>query len=321
MLIILKEFLKTTFKRFGIYDVAIDLYNIAFGSYLAKKNDLVVKHVGGCISITQKKLCQSIIISRKHKAYLWDILSDFNRWYSAVVPTSIAKMQVVDFSKPKIHTVLPYCVELYYVSFAESMSMMEKEYFHWYKPKSGDIIFDCGAYCGDTSFIFSKLVGAAGKVYAFEPDPENFAMLLKNIEKHDLKNVIPINKGISSQSSTVFFNSDGNLGASITNSKNSSCQIEVISLSDAYMAFGIAKLDFIKMDIEGAEIEAIKGSIDFLSDHSINLSIANHVVNGKNTYVIIEDILKQNGYEFETTNPSGNNTWSGLITYARKIIN
>jgi hypothetical protein len=73
------------------------------------------------------------------------------------------------------------------------------------------------------------------------------------------------------------------------------------------------------MDIEGAEIEAIKGATDFLKNHNVNFTIANHVVNGDHTYITIEAILKEIGYEVETTNPSGNQTWSGLITYARKI--
>lgn len=90
-------------------------------------------------------------------------------------------------------------------------------------------------------------------------------------------------------------------------------------LSDAYKNYGLSRLDFVKMDIEGAEIEAIKGATDFLKNHNVNFTIANHVVNGDHTYITIEAILKEIGYEVETTNPSGNQTWSGLITYARKI--
>jgi hypothetical protein len=227
---IVKSIVKSALKAIGLYNVAARLLGNHAIRKLAQMNGLNIKHVGDSIRITNKNLQRSVIISSKHEAYVWDILTDFDRYHGAVDPVIIDKMQVVDYSKPNIHKIRPYCVDLHYTSFAENMSMMEKEYFYWYKPQEGDVIFDCGAYCGDTSFIFSKLVGSSGRVYSFEPDPDNYTMLIKNVEKHNLQNVVPINKGISSHSKTVSFNSDGNLGASITNNlTNCTCQVEVIS--------------------------------------------------------------------------------------------
>jgi len=52
------------------------------------------------------------------------------------------------------------------------------------EPKLGDIVFDIGAYVGDTALWFSKAVGPQGKVYAFEPEPSNFEKLKANLERN-----------------------------------------------------------------------------------------------------------------------------------------
>ena len=70
-------------------------------------------------------------------------------------------------------------------SFPEEMEAIS-EYFHWYKPSPDDLIFDIGAYCGVTAYHLSRRV-PKGKVYSFEPDPINFELLKRNIERHGLR--------------------------------------------------------------------------------------------------------------------------------------
>ena len=65
----------------------------------------------------------------------------------------------------------------------------------------------------------------------------------------------------------------------------------VTRLDDYRMDNHLPPPQFVKMDIEGAEIEAIKGATDFLKNHNVNFTIANHVVNGDHTYITIEAIL------------------------------
>lgn len=57
---------------------------------------------------------------------------------------------------------------------------------------------------------------------------------------------------------------------------NEVSQIDVISLSDAKKKFEIEKIDFIKMDIEGAEVEVINGSKEFIKNENIDFAIVNH---------------------------------------------
>jgi len=65
------------------------------------------------------------------------------------------------------------------------------------EPKLGDIVFDIGAYVGDTALWFSKAVGPQGKVYAFEPEPGNFEKLKANLERNNVTNVIPLQLAVS----------------------------------------------------------------------------------------------------------------------------
>ena len=56
--------------------------------------------------------------------------------------------------------------------------------------KEGDIVIDIGANIGYFTLLFAKLVGPAGKVYSFEPEPSNFSILKKNVKVNEYRNVI-----------------------------------------------------------------------------------------------------------------------------------
>jgi len=179
-----------------------------------------------------------------------------------------------------------------------------KGYLKYYMPKEGDTIVDCGAYGGAFSLYAAKLVGDNGKVVAFEPDKENYKLLLRNIELNNLKNVIALNKGVWSKNTilpfdnihagTSSFFSDGRKGSFI--------DTEVVTLDKELERIGIRKVDFIKMDVEGAEIEAIKGAEKILKNNNVNLAIASyHILNGEKTCFEVEKLLLAFGYKVETS--------------------
>lgn len=62
--------------------------------------------------------------------------------------------------------------------------------------KKGNVVLDIGANIGYYTLIFAKLVGEDGKVFAFEPDPTNFALLKKNVEMNGYKNVMFVQKAV-----------------------------------------------------------------------------------------------------------------------------
>jgi FkbM family methyltransferase len=126
--------------------------------------------------------------------------------------------------------------------------------------KEGDTVLDIGANIGFDTLMLSKLVGEKGRVYAFEPDPITFELAKKNLEANNIKNVELINKAVSHEKGEVtFYRSDSNTSANSMSSSVGSNSITVDAISlDEYFGKDF-KVDFIKIDVEGAEGLALKG--------------------------------------------------------------
>jgi FkbM family methyltransferase len=171
-----------------------------------------------------------------------------------------------------------------------------------YTPQKGDIIFDCGAFCGAFTHFFSELIGESGRVYAFEPDEICYQALITNIKINNISNVIAVKKGIYSSTTTLNFFQKENESSAIADSKqNNTTTIQVLSLEDAYREFNLPKLDYVKMDIEGAELEAVLASKAFLADKKIHFAIASyHYRNGEQTFKALEEFFSEIGYSYET---------------------
>ncbi len=127
--------------------------------------------------------------------------------------------------------------------------------------KEGSIVVDVGAHIGYYTLLFSKIVGEKGKVFSFEAEPTNFKILKRNIEYNDCKNVICVNKAVSNKSDKIKLytsnnSSAGNRFFETNNSK--SIIIESITLDNYFKTF-LDDIDFIKLDIQGAEPLAIEG--------------------------------------------------------------
>lgn len=172
-----------------------------------------------------------------------------------------------------------------------------KEYLKRYNLKKGDSVIDCGAYRGYFTVLASKLVGEEGKVIAIEPDPFNVMLLKKNIKANKLNNVIIIQKGLSNKEIEIGW-SIGGIVSQINRSKL--FKIKTTTIDNIFKKTRLGTVDFIKMDIEGAEIEALYGAANTLR-HTKNLAIASyHIVNGKKTCFEVEKILKQKKFKVKT---------------------
>lgn len=137
--------------------------------------------------------------------------------------------------------------------------------------KNGNIVLDVGANIGYWTLIFAKLVGDKGKVFAFEPDPENYRLLLKNIAANQVRNTIPIQKAVSNHNGkTTLFQSSDNKGDHRINDfyvfdgddQRKKIEIECVTLDSVFKE---QRIDFVKMDIQGAEMLAIDGMTEILS--------------------------------------------------------
>jgi len=138
--------------------------------------------------------------------------------------------------------------------------------------KKGDTILDIGAHIGYFTLLFARLVGERGKVFAFEPHPVNFGLLKKNISITNYSNIILNQKAVTNKTGTVelFLNKKNTGGHSLYKSRytKTSIVVECIKLDDYFRDYD-GKIDFIKMDIEGSEGEALLGMLSLLkkNDH------------------------------------------------------
>lgn len=176
-------------------------------------------------------------------------------------------------------------------------------HFLWgYKPQKGDVVIDIGAGIGEEAFIFSKEVGEQGKVICLEAQPRTYRCLEKLVKYNNLKNVITIQEAIADvpSSSTTITDSDGHY---FSNSILSSTGIVVkaTTVDEIYNRLGLGRINFLKMNIEGAERLAIKGITETLK-HTEIICISCHDFmvestrdNFYSTKTLIKEFLLQRG--------------------------
>ncbi|MFQ3597207.1 MAG: FkbM family methyltransferase [Chloroherpetonaceae bacterium] len=138
--------------------------------------------------------------------------------------------------------------------------------------KSGDMVLDIGANVGYIALEMAKCVGASGKVFAFEPDAKNFALLKRNLELNPDCNIEPIALAVSDTNaplrlykSIIDFNDSAH--STLPSEKHSVDFIEIptTTIDDFVQSRGVQKLNAIKIDIEGAEMSAFRGMRQTLS--------------------------------------------------------
>ncbi len=137
------------------------------------------------------------------------------------------------------------------------------------KLTDGEVFVDCGAYDGDTIRAFYKNVnGKYNKIYAFEPDNVNFESLKSYLMNKKIENVCLVNKGCWDRKTTLLFSSDGNMTSQVQN--EGSVAIEVDSIDNVV---GLNNVTFIKMDIEGSELAALRGCANTIKREKPKLAI------------------------------------------------
>jgi len=179
-----------------------------------------------------------------------------------------------------------------------------KIYEKFYKLKEGDVVVDAGANIGLFTIKAGRIVGDKGKVIAIEPDPNILGFLKRNIELNSLRNVIVVSKGVYSHKGKLRFNvaaeiTEGSLYEGILPRMYRSTgfvEVEVDTLDNILKELEISKVNFVKMDIEGAEIEALKGMDGVLKGRAELAIAAYHIVNGEQTFKTIIPWLKKRGF-------------------------
>ncbi|MBU6430874.1 MAG: FkbM family methyltransferase [Patescibacteria group bacterium] len=139
------------------------------------------------------------------------------------------------------------------------------------KIKQGMTIIDIGANLGYYAAIAARRAGERGLVIAFEPEPNFFKLLSKNISRNNLKNASLFEMAIADKNGKMelFLSNENKGNNSLIQSENlkTSVRVKSVTLDDFITSRKIEKVDIVKMDIEGAEILAIEGMKKTLIKH------------------------------------------------------
>jgi len=164
--------------------------------------------------------------------------------------------------------------------------------------RTGDTFYDVGANAGFYSLIASELVGAEGHVVSFDPDPTNCRSASEQIELNALKNWTIVQKAVGNTAGVSTFSSgyDGDLLGHLgepTTGEQRSIRVQVTTLDEAIEMY--PKPDTIKMDIEGAEVQALEGARRLLGEVRPTWLIESH---GMEQAAGVRSVLSAADYRF-----------------------
>jgi len=171
------------------------------------------------------------------------------------------------------------------------------EYEHHFKVENGDYVIDVGAGIG--AFTLS-VVNRASFIVAIEPAPNNIHKLHKNTKK--LKNIMIIEKAVSSvRGRATLHLALSPVAHSLYIDANErykygSCVVEMDTLDNIVSSLEIEEIDFMKINVEGAEIEVLEGGKETIKKTKKMVICADHMRNGKRTVSYIKSFLELLGF-------------------------
>ena len=181
-----------------------------------------------------------------------------------------------------------------------------ENWFHVYRPREGDTIVDVGAGDGLDSIVFSRAVGQTGRVLAIEAHPVTYVLLEQACRLNGLGNVAPVQAAVMDQAGSVTMVEEGAhrdfysvIGGA--NGASRTGEVPAVRLDDLCAERGIEQVDFLKMNIEGAERYAIQGAAGIL-ERTAHVCIACHDFTSERdpdlaTKALVVEFLGEHGFE------------------------
>lgn len=183
---------------------------------------------------------------------------------------------------------------------------IEANWFFRYRPRAGDTIVDVGAGDGLDSMVFAKAVGPSGKVLAVEAHPATFVLLEQTCRLNGLANVTARQCAVMDRGGTVPIAEEGShrdtysvIGG--TQSTARTKDVPATTLDDLCREHGLSRIDFLKMNIEGAERYALPGAREVLArTRYVCIACHDFIADGNPelaTKSFVIGFLEDNGFE------------------------
>ena len=235
--------------------------------------------------------------------------------YRSIEFLSLDNYVLLEFSVPKydykFYSLITRKVENFLIHDVHtSMSAHEDDIIERFTPKEGDVVIDIGAAFGFYTIIGAKRVGTNGKVVAIEALRDSFKMLNRNIKLNRLTNVISLNYAVYSKETKVkLYHNYSIMQERAGGYTNKYVEASANTLDYLLQLKGITDVNWIKIDVEGAEFEVLKGATNVLSkSKDIALLIEIHNLSGgTNLYRPIIEFLNLYNFkiEFEKSHDGG----------------
>jgi FkbM family methyltransferase len=196
-------------------------------------------------------------------------------------------------------------VWMYTVGMGVLTYFLVKQYENEYldvKVEEGDVVFDCGGCWGDSAIYFASLAGSSGKVFAVEFLPSNIQIIQTNwaLNKDYQKNLYLVNNPVSNISGKKLFYLDAGPATVVTEQRRTANDGEIYTkkIDDIVKENNLHKLDFIKMDIEGSELDALKGAESSIRKYKPKLAIS--IYHKQDDFITIPNYINSLnlGYKF-----------------------
>ena len=152
--------------------------------------------------------------------------------------------------------------------------------------KEGMTLLDLGANIGYYVIMESRLIGESGFIYALEPHPSNVSLLKNNIQLNNMDNRVEVHQMGGSNKTGIeklFVSAKSNLHSFVADKNNSGELVEVPTTTIPDFCKERKKIDFIRMDIEGYEVEVLEGLLPALEDDDFRPSILFEIHRAKYT--------------------------------------
>lgn len=268
-----------------------------------------VRRSGALIEVVRPSAKQMIRINTGNAIYLPDMLESFDYYFNSADPVSVRHRgdiySLVDFSSPRLHHVAGF--EDFAVLCPSSTEPFSTtaQYLDFAGLKPGHNVIDLGTYSGLTAIAFSREVGPSGKVVALEPDPINFSAAKYNVATHarvnKLDNVVLAPMAAAGTDGVLEMSSEGTMGSALVSIvggyRGTTVKVQARTLNSIAREFGLDHVEFVKIDIEGAEKFLVPASGAFFQEFRPRLLIEGHLVEGVSTIEPLVEYLQGIDYE------------------------
>lgn len=171
------------------------------------------------------------------------------------------------------------------------------------RAREGDVVIDGGGCWGDTALYFADLVGPRGRVYSFEFDGENQEVFRRNLALNPhlegIVRIVPKAMWVES-GREISYRTDGpatTLAGPPCDAGGADARVLTLAIDDLAAEEGLDRVDFIKMDIEGSELSALRGAERTLRSFRPTLAIS--IYHNDEDFVAIPDYIDRLGLGYE----------------------